>query len=208
MTHRQSHIITSFAVLALALTAMPALANQQSSWRNSTDWSGPYVGGHLGGGWADFSNDGGIGPSGSEESLLGGVQAGHNWQRDRYVFGVEGDFTKMNLQSKNAASNVDEDWMMSFRGRAGYDFGQFLPYVTAGLGLTDVVAKVPGGEETYVQPGPVVGAGVDSPVSDNWFGRVEYLYSNVPEDSTNIGGSTVTAGSDNHIVRVGLNYKF
>ena len=66
------------------------------------DWSGFYIGGHIGGGWAD-ENSIELAPgttpfpigtafAGHDLSgFLGGVQGGFNWQANNFVLGVEGD---------------------------------------------------------------------------------------------------------------------
>ncbi|HEX7882466.1 MAG TPA: porin family protein, partial [Afipia sp.] len=52
----------------------------------ANSWIGPYIGGNLGYGWGDVSNSGAK-PSG----VLGGIQAGYNWQNGAWVAGIEGD---------------------------------------------------------------------------------------------------------------------
>jgi outer membrane immunogenic protein len=185
----------------------------------SINWAGPYIGGHGGYAWGDFRNSAGVaGPDGSGDSWLGGAQIGTNWQFNRLVLGVEGDASKMDILTKNPSSTFDEDWMATARGRAGYSLDQMLPYVTVGLGLTDTISKVPGvGSDSSVQPGVAAGAGVDFMLpkmagntfaSGNWVGRIEYLNVDVPKNTENVGGTAVRGGSNNNIVRVGLNYKF
>jgi outer membrane immunogenic protein len=70
------------------------------------NWSGFYIGGNLGGKWADHGGDisldqfvavtplgiFGTGGNGSEGAFVGGGQIGFNWQAGGWVFGVEGDF--------------------------------------------------------------------------------------------------------------------
>jgi outer membrane immunogenic protein len=70
--------------------------------RAAYDWSGFYLGLNLGGTFANLTQTATItgGPlagtsapsSSSGNAVLGGVQAGYNWQADRFVFGIEGDF--------------------------------------------------------------------------------------------------------------------
>ena len=85
----------------------------------STNWAGPYIGGHGGYAWGDFRNSAGVaGPDGSGDSWLGGAQIGTNWQFDRIVLGVEGDASKMDILTKNPSSTFDETgWRPSVGGR-------------------------------------------------------------------------------------------
>src|SRR5271168_4447764 len=48
-------------------------------------WEGAYIGVNGGYGWSDSNFT-------EPEGGFGGGQIGYNWQRDRFVFGVEGDF--------------------------------------------------------------------------------------------------------------------
>jgi outer membrane immunogenic protein len=195
---------------AINLITCPALADP------AANWAGPYIGAHLGEAMSGFNNSPGVaGPDGSSSNYIAGGQIGDNWQYNQIVFGVEADGSKIDLTSHNPSSTFEEDWMATFRGRAGYSIDLFLPYVTAGLALTDAVSKVPGaGQDSNVEPGITAGAGVDMLLdnkwmgSGQWFGRVEYLYVDVPKDNANAGGTTVRGGSDNNILRVALNYKF
>jgi outer membrane immunogenic protein len=73
------------------------------------NWSGFYIGGHLGGKWADHDGDinfdqvvgftplglaaFGTGGNDSETAFIGGGQIGFNWQAGGWVFGIEGDFS-------------------------------------------------------------------------------------------------------------------
>src|ERR1041385_155746 len=80
------------------------------------DWSGIYIGGHIGGGWAtnDISDPGlgiiggllGVPPVQTVDSsgFLGGVQAGWNYQIGRLVLGTEVDFTWADVNGTNTAN--------------------------------------------------------------------------------------------------------
>ena len=60
------------------------------------DWTGFYVGGHIGYGWADKSWQDLVGfgtVSHKADGFLGGGQVGFNYQTGMFVFGVEGDFS-------------------------------------------------------------------------------------------------------------------
>jgi len=199
--------------LLINLIACPALAD------TTYNWSGIYAGVHGGGVFSNFSNGGPAGPTGSDSSLMGGVQVGGNWQYQRFVLGGEADASKISLVSHGTGgATYGEDYMATFRGRAGYAIDRFLPYFTAGLGLTDAISKASGqGQDSRLQPGLALGAGVDVAMdglagdwarSGRWVGRLEYLHVDVPTEPDSVGTTTVRGGSDNNIVRVGLNYKF
>ncbi|MDX2027230.1 MAG: outer membrane protein [Alphaproteobacteria bacterium] len=209
--------LLSIAAMLASFVAYPVYADEPLP-----DWSGPYIGVHIGGIWSDFSGDSPSGPRGWDENILGGGQIGANWQFDRLVLGVEGDISKFNTESDTAFS-AEEDWLATFRARAGIAMGRLMPYVTGGLALTDVITTVPGaGRDSRVQPGFTAGAGLEGIITQTWVGRtfsnmwsnqavtgkVEYLYVDVPEENTTIGGTAVSSAASNHIVRFGLNFKF
>src|ERR1043165_5536334 len=80
------------------------------------DWSGIYIGAHMGGGWAtnDISDPGlgiigvllGVPPVQTTDSsgILGGLQAGWNYQIGRLVLGTEVDFSWADVNGTNTAN--------------------------------------------------------------------------------------------------------
>ena len=79
---------------------------------------------------------------GRDINVLGGVQAGYDWQYGRsFVFGVVGDWTWTNLKTNvsNMSGSISYEskvnWLASFRGRAGLALDDTLVYVTGGLGV-------------------------------------------------------------------------
>jgi opacity protein-like surface antigen len=100
-------------------------------------------------------------PSGHGSGNIWGAFVGENWQMDELVLGIEGAYHKASSKMSAAGSdsltrifttsdgyvntvtlNTSGSFQLkdygTFRGRAGYSFGQFLPY--AGLGMS--VARV------------------------------------------------------------------
>jgi outer membrane immunogenic protein len=76
----------------------------------SYNWSGFYVGAHLGGGLANMQwtdPDPTIGDLGSHNATgpLGGIQGGYNWQMGRLVLGVEGQYSFANLKGDHENTN-------------------------------------------------------------------------------------------------------
>ena len=132
---------------------------------NAVDWSGFYLGGHMGYAWgrSNFTATS-IGPvappfAGSLDfsalpsgwtgtgSYFGGLQAGYNLMLpSRLVVGVEADALFPSLVAGGQAirtvtprdAGFDEDMLIAgtARGRLGYAFGNWLPYATAGFAWT------------------------------------------------------------------------
>jgi opacity protein-like surface antigen len=192
--------VTGASPRTLAYKAAPPVA---LPWT----WSGFYLGAHAGYGWASDQYDdlvllNGVPLSGVNSSgLLGGFQAGRNWQSGAFVGGLELDLSATDIKgsSSNAlttrgtlsqGTQTDRlDQLGSARARAGYLFTpNVLAYATSGLGFgrlvvsQDTVTTGPLGVETMaVTPtwlfGWVAGAGVETRLSTtNWIARLEYLH--------------------------------
>lgn len=90
---------------------------------NVSDWSGFYAGLQYGQGDADVSFDG---DSVSNDFDAYGLHAGYNRDFGQFVLGGELDYNRIDLD------DAGEGDLVRLRGRAGYDLGRFLPYVTLG----------------------------------------------------------------------------
>ncbi len=156
------------------------------------NWTGPYAGVLAGYGWSGvpgFSN-----PAGA----VAGAYIGYNAQGGGYwVLGAEADL----LWSGRRANDYDINWTSSFRLRAGYAVGSFLPYVTAGLAIAGTDDN---GVNTATEFGYTVGAGIEAALTTNLVGRVEYLYSNYGSINW-LPASPPLSTSE---VRVGLGFRF
>jgi opacity protein-like surface antigen len=157
----------------------------------TNDWSGAYVGGHLGFGRLSFDdNDDDADLALEEDSYNGavyGLQAGYMFDFGRIVAGAEVDFsgTQIEVDAEDAAAdlNVMTDDAVNvgsvIRGklRVGFDAGRVLPYVTAGVAQVrlnsddDVVDEAL--EDSY--NGRFVGIGAEFMVSDRFMVGVEAL---------------------------------
>jgi outer membrane immunogenic protein len=75
-------------------------------------WPGFYFGGHAGGAWGDtgihdtftYVGDPTFNGSLSSTGFIGGAQAGYNFQRGHFVFGLEGDLGYLGLSASKSAS--------------------------------------------------------------------------------------------------------
>ena len=124
------------------------------------DWTGVYVGGHLGGGYSDdhwsdpfgstvgrggFDNVAGFGDTTHGTGPLGGGQIGANWQLGQIVLGVEADGSGAELRGENTCfSGIGGincqhtvDALGTITGRIGFAWGRSLAYVKGGGAWTD-----------------------------------------------------------------------
>ena len=179
------------------------------------DWTGFYVGVNGGGGWGHSWSDltGGVHTSGG---VVGGT-AGYNAQFGSWVLGLEGDLDWSDVGgTSNAAGcpgcGVQNDWLGTARGRVGYAFGNFLPYVTGGLAVGDVNATAPGFTgQTNTQIGWAAGAGAEYALSRNWSAKLEYLHVDLGRFDCNVncgGTPTDNVSSHENLVRGGINFRF
>jgi outer membrane immunogenic protein len=171
-------------------------------------WQGAYMGINGGYGW---SNSTFTEPSGG----FGGAQLGYNWQRDRIVFGLEGDIQGADISGSaynpffDATAHSNVDWFSTVRGRLGFTAGTVLIYGTAGLAVADFNNTVNVGGLTFsdsdTKAGYAAGGGVEWAFAPNWSMKAEYLY-------LGFGDETLSSGfrinDDFQTVRVGLNHKF
>jgi outer membrane immunogenic protein len=129
-----------------------------------------------------------------------GGQIGYNWQRDRFVYGLEGDLQGSWIGGKssisipdgdgpivtNASSNLD--WFGTIRGRLGYAvLDNTLLYATGGFAFGGVrdklsVSEVGSGESigsdksSKTATGYAVGGGVEYAFSPRFSAKIEYQY--------------------------------
>lgn len=201
------------------------------------NWSGIYVGGHIGGGWSnvDISDPTGavFAPLGSTiglngNSLLGGGQIGFNWQSGHLVLGAQGDLAWAHMN----ASTIDPfiptmtlsyktDWIGMLTGRAGYAWDNWLLYAKGGAAWVHsnysavdpaflrVGVNVSG---SGTQSGWIAGGGLEYGLTPNWTLFAEYDYIGLGTHGVTMtgGGATIAANVKQKIsiVKGGINFKF
>jgi high affinity Mn2+ porin len=215
----------SFAAAADLPASMPIKAPVRAAIYN---WTGFYVGGNFGYGGGNIgSNTNSLPLEGillpqSSTGLIAGFQAGYNRQlANRVVLGVEADtaFTSPLDQAAlgrmpPAAFNSSLDYVGTLRGRIGYAYGAWMPYITAGwawghthIGINDGSGSIIG----HYQTGWTAGLGVEFAVSGNWSAKLEYDYIDLSSQLYDLSGYGLSnANVDPHIslAKVGLNYRF
>jgi outer membrane immunogenic protein len=179
------------------------------------NWTGFYVGINGGGGWgtSHWDSTGSFDVSGG---LIGGT-LGYNWQAGQIVFGLEGDIDWSNIKGNTFTActlgcQTENTWLGTVRGRIGYAFDRFMPYVTGGFAFGDVKATTPGFiGASDTRTGWTLGGGLEFALAGNWTVKAEYLY--VDLGNFNCGLNCGATTPDNvsfksNIVRAGLNYRF
>jgi outer membrane immunogenic protein len=183
-------------------------------------------GGATGNGITSISDPGGVGlvgynavgglqfPSLSPSGAVGGFQAGYNFQTANWVWGLVTDFQFSNMTAKGTinvpgiaglfpqvqTSSARIDWIDTVRGRVGYAWSNWQPYLSGGLaygkGSGSITEFVPAsgfflaGNNSTIKVGWTVGGGVDYALNRHWTAGVDYIY-------FDLGNSTVTEVAQN-----------
>ena len=162
----------------------------------SGDWGGFYAGASIGYGQASGDNNGTDVFGNDPDGALYGVHAGYNYDFGTFVLGGELEYQATDLTDD--ATDVSIDGIARAKIRAGYDAGNFMPYLAAGAaqgylndGGTDV-------DDT----GYFYGAGVDYKVGQNVVVGAEILQHKF--DDFNDSGTDLDATS----ASLRVSYKF
>jgi len=216
----------------MLMLADPALAAdlplKTPALRAVYDWTGFYVGGHVGYGGGSFGPEthplpeqGVVFPH-SVTGLIGGYQIGYNRQfANRVVLGIEADSTFTSpldgpalVRMPPSAFNTTLDYIGTVRGRIGYAFGTLMPYATFGFAWGHTHAEINDGSGAVIgryQPGWTAGLGLEFAVSGNWSAKLEYDYVDLSRqfyDLSGFGLPNVNVDPRIHLAKIGLNYHF
>jgi outer membrane immunogenic protein len=179
------------------------------------DWSGIYVGGHIGYGYADADIAGLAQPLRLEsEGFLGGAQGGWNYQTGRFVLGAELDFSfaDINSNNSNVTGNVSSStpWLATATTRLGYTWDRFLVYGKVGAAFAQFDYNVNNLTASETLVGFTVGTGLEWAVSGNWSAKAEYNYLDFGRSAVNFDNSNVSLDIDQRIsvIKAGVNYRF
>ncbi len=239
--------LTSVGLICLAGQA-------QASWNDGccmpiqndcccANFDGFYVGGNVG--WAAedrvwTDRDGWIGDLGGDEvgslfrtnsGVVGGVQAGYNWQCGCSLLGIEADWSWGSLKRSRdfdvaaPAPLTLEDrtqWFGTIRGRAGIIASNLLLYATAGAafaqfkhtwtGVSDVTTE--SFSTRHTQWGLAAGAGAEWAFNDCISIKAEGLYLKFPERTKSVFSPSSDAldrfsfNETMWLARVGVNFRF
>jgi outer membrane immunogenic protein len=223
--------------LSVLAADLPVKAPANAPVSTVYNWTGFYAGGHVGYDGTNARHDRSPvagGPVDTESLSLdgveGGIQGGYLFQTGPLVFGIESDFgwssastnptytcpaascvfaTTYNYTAKNIYGGT-------IRGRFGYAFDNWLPYVTGGWaygqskseGTATVLGVATPFSTTHNTTGWTVGGGIENAFAPSWSWKLEYLYTQINDDTSAAAGVTTVAKANSNAIRLGVNYHF
>jgi outer membrane immunogenic protein len=151
--------------------------------------------------------------------VIGGGQAGYNWQRGSWLFGLETDIQGSGERGSSDVclvagcatgtglftANYKLDWFGTARGRIGIlPADRVLLYATGGLAYGGVSATAPLIPLSWgsTRAGWTVGAGAEVAIDQHWSVKLEYLYMDLGDVGS---GSTTTT---NVVTQLGVPVRF
>jgi outer membrane immunogenic protein len=225
--------LTKMGIATLALLAVPFSANAADmpvkgyykgpprSVVSYYNWTGFYVGINGGYVWGnvDYTGAGGNTFSTSPKGWLLGGTLGYNYQTGAWVWGVEGDYNWMDLDGADASiicgttCSIKHTWLATARGRVGYAFDRWLPYLTGGAAFGRINFGNASGTVDETRTGWTAGVGVEYAFLGNWTAKLEYLHVDLGSATCEVSicagtGTGLSADVTADVVRAGLNYKF
>jgi outer membrane immunogenic protein len=201
------------------------------------DWTGIYVGGHVGAGLlADTNTQNGASTTAPATNLpsaidnakagfIGGGQVGLNYQFAAWVVGAELSVSATNLSgSATGPTSANNTLRMTsapmdfgaVTGRIGYAFNTLLPYVKAGVGSMQVhytqdtlLAGTTGTQEIKdTRTGFTGGLGLEYGLTESFSAKLEYDLYDFGTKSYNFAVTPVSIRSYLQVLAFGLNYRF
>jgi outer membrane immunogenic protein len=194
-------------------------------------WTGFYLGGDIGGAWSNghiTDTLDGINVSTNRSGVIGGFEAGYNYQISNFVFGIEGNFDWTSLGFTGTGvvvpgvgtlqASANTNWVSTLAGRFGVAFNQVLLYGKAGGGWVRNTASITnlttGGSlsASNTNDGWVVGGGVEWAFNPSWSAKIEYDYVGLNHWGFNgltlLPGDAFTVTRNIEELKLGLNYRF
>jgi outer membrane immunogenic protein len=216
--------LLSAVALALVVGPAPAADLRAPAYKTALlrpvpvfSWSGCYIGGHVGGGYAWTESNNlvnttafgdfvpGQGFANHSSGVVGGGHLGCNYQLSRtMVIGIEGSYDGANIQRDylSAFGGADDIYttrisaLASVAARLGWAFDNWLFYSKVGragaratLSVVDDVAPAVGaGSASNWHNGFTLGSGIDYAFTRNWILGFESNYYRFESQAYEIGG--------------------
>lgn len=185
------------------------------------DWSGVYVGGHLGGAnvsnKATFDSGTAIPYSAQDGGFIGGGHIGLQVQMRDIVLGAEYSYTALEATLGTALAtgfNVTTKMkdLQIVSGKIGYAYQNYLFYGKGGYAMSSLDFTADNGAAssgTGRASGWMAGVGVSYAITPRIIIGAEYDYIGLNADSVSLGGNTLSrAHIDTQLGTVRLDFKF
>jgi outer membrane immunogenic protein len=211
-----------------AAADMPVKAAPRAVAPAVYNWSGLYVGAHVGGGWSEkcFNQVSPAAPfsdTGCHDATgwLGGGQVGYNWQQANWLFGIEASGSALDFSGNHRppVGSINDNLTVSseisslflFTGRVGMTWSQAVAYVKGGAAWTrekyrfTEIATI---ETRQSRWGWTIGTGLEVGITPNWSVALEYNYVDFGDENTNLGnGQIIAVEQSMHLGTARLNYR-
>jgi outer membrane immunogenic protein len=207
-------IVVLATALSLGLAAVVAIATARSARADgppvpgikladktslpAPSWTGPWVGVHIGGAAVTTDVEG---ASLAGDGILGGLGVGYDARIGNLVAGVWGEYTWAHLETGLGGESVTLKGAWAFGLRAGVLLTpKLLAYGKYGWTQAEASATF---DNLPTLDGRVLGAGLESLLSDNLTLKIEYR-------ATDLGNEALSAGTlktDHHAVLVGVAWR-
>lgn len=207
-----------------ALTAVARAADLPATAEVQPDWSGVYLG--IVGGYSNVNFDWqeSVTLDSYDEninSFNGGLFGGYNFDAGPAIIGIEGEASLFagdaSFSNVPGPDNIDAgpQWQAAVKGRIGYDAGRFMPYAAVGyswMRLDTTWVRGSDGSDVDVNEthqGVMAGIGADMAITDNVFGRLEYMHTWLSKEThTYCSGCNADITLGQNSFRVALGYRF
>jgi opacity protein-like surface antigen len=201
-------------------------------------WTGFYAGLNIGGGFGssrDSFSIAGFGLPSFDTPLagvIGGGEAGYNWQTGPLVLGLEANFEGSGLSGSRTAPCLPPlcgafsasytqklTWFGTLRPRVGYALGNWLLYATGGAALGQVGADATAAVGPFIatdnrsqtRDGWTLGGGLEVGFAPGWSAKIEYLYVDLGSRTTTYLQNppiSNTSRLNANVIASGVNYPF
>jgi outer membrane immunogenic protein len=213
---------------ALALASAASAADLKVAYKAAPpapvfNWSGFYIGAHVGGTWGTTEAEansiaipgllalGGFTlpvTSQSSNGFIGGGQVGYNWQSGIVVFGIEGELAGTNAKGTAPClllltCESKQSWMATATGRLGLADGRDLYYVKGGAAWSHStysanlnILAAAGAETSDNRWGWLIGAGLEHAFTPALSAKIEYNYIDYGSSDYHLGLAVLGAPID------------
>jgi outer membrane immunogenic protein len=201
-------------------------------------WQGFYLGGNIGMDWANIDAGsnvvllGGVSlpatMSVSSKGILGGVQAGYNFQASNFLYGIEFDIGGMDIGGSRTFADAltpartftvsgAGGWYGDIAARGGFAYGGALLYAKGGFALFTGGATVADAFDGIHQnsgtfTGWTAGGGFEYMLNPRFTIKAEYLYYDLGNNPLSCCLGSTAGRFDNNLtmntLKIGFNYIF